>query len=95
MIELLSGFVTTVAAVAVAGVGYMQSRGFVSKRLRYVEQAQNPVAPVVAGVAATAVAVPVVAVLPFIGLGTAIVFGLAVAFGTRSGVKSFDRALMP
>jgi hypothetical protein len=95
MLELLAGFVTMGATIAVGSVGYLQSRRFVAKKLRFVDQAQNPAMPVVAGVAAVAIATPVAAVLPFITAFTAIVFGLSVAFGARAGVKSFGRALMP
>lgn len=86
---IISGFITTVASVAVAGVGYTQSRSFVSKKLRYVDQAQNPIVPVGAGIAAAVVATPIVGILPFVGIGTAMIFGIAVAIGTRAGVKSF------
>jgi hypothetical protein len=95
MLEVIGGFIGTVAAIGAGGVGYLQSRRFVSKRLRYVDQAQSPVVPVVAGVGAAVVGAPVALVLPFIGAGTVLVFALAVAFGTRAGVKSFGRAMLP
>lgn len=95
IVEVVSGFVGAVAAVAAAGVGYVQSRGFVGKRLRFVDQAQNPLVPVVAGVGAAFLAAPVVALLPWVGAGTAIAFGISVAFGTRAGVKTFNRSLYP
>lgn len=95
MFEAIAGFITTIATVAAGAVGYVQSRGFVSKRLRYVDQAQSPIAPVVAGVAGVAVAAPIALILPFVTAGTAIVFGLAVAFGTRAGAKRIRRALYP
>jgi hypothetical protein len=91
----MSGFITTVASVAVASVGYMQSRSFVSKKLRFVDQAKNPIVPVGVGVAAAVVATPIFVILPFVGLGTALIFGIAVAFGTRAGVKSFGHSLYP
>lgn len=94
--DVIFGFLGTVAAVTAAGFGYLQSRGFVARRLRYVDQAQTPAAPVIAGVAATALAAPVVFLLPVVGAGTAVLFGLSVAFGTRSGIKQIKRgALLP
>ena len=93
MFEALAGFITTIATVAAGAVGYIQSRRFVSKRLRYVDQAQSPAAPVIAGVAGVALAAPIALLLPFITSATAIVFGLAVAFGTRAGGKQNRRAL--
>jgi hypothetical protein len=95
IIEVLSGFIGTIAAVGAAGVGYVQSRSFVAKKLRFVDSASNPVVPVAAGVGAAVVAAPVVFFLPFIGAGTAVVFGIAVALGTRAGVKTFSRSLYP
>jgi hypothetical protein len=95
MFAVISGFIATVAAVAVAGFGYVQTKRFVSKKLRFVDQAQNPFVPLLVGFAAFAIAVPVVAFVPFVGAGTAIVFGIAVGAGTRAGVKSFGRALYP
>ena len=93
MIEAVAGFLTVIATVAAGAVGYVQSRGFVSKRLRYVDQAQSSAAPVVAGVAAAVVAAPVALVLPIITGATAVVFAIAVALGTRAGARRNRRAL--
>lgn len=77
---------------AVTAAGYFPSKKFVKERLRYVDAAQNPAAPVVAGVAAAAVVSPLAA-LPVITLGTAALFGIGVGFGVRSGVRAIRRAL--
>lgn len=83
-----------IATGLAAGAGYVYTRQFVSRRLRYVDAVQKPAAPVVAGVAAAlAMAVPV-ALLPVVGAGTALVFGAAVAAGVASGRKD-TRALNP
>jgi hypothetical protein len=74
-------------AAGAAGVGFLNSRGFVAQRLRYVDAVRSPAAPYVAAVAATAVAVPIVWVLPIVGAGTALAFGAAVGVGTRAGVR--------
>lgn len=77
-----------IAAASAAGfVGYTQSRGFVRNKLRFVEAAQKSAAPVIAGFAALMVAVPVVSILPFVGAGTALIFGTAVGVGVASGAK--------
>jgi hypothetical protein len=89
MLELLGLIAASTAAVA----GYIRSRDFVALRLRYVDAVRSPVAPVVAGAAAAAVAMPVVWVVPIIGGGTAVLFGAAVGFGTRAGVRRISRAL--
>lgn len=73
------------AAGALAG-GFVVTRDFVRRRLRFVDAVRAPAAPVVAGVVATAAALPV-AVLPLITMGTAVAFGVGVAGGVASGRK--------
>lgn len=72
-----------VTAAALIG-GYIVSRSFVRRRLRYVDAIQKPSAPLIAGVAAAAVVLPVAA-LPIITVGTAVAFGVGVASGVASG----------
>jgi hypothetical protein len=80
MIGLLLG-------AAALGGGFIAARNFVKQRLRFVDAAQKRSAPVVAGVAATAVALPV-AILPIISIPMAIAFGLGVGTGWASGQKA-------
>lgn len=79
--------ITLAAAGAATVVGYMQSRNFVRRRLRFVAAVQNGAAPVVAGFAALLVASPVVGILPFVGMGTAVLFAGAVGVGVASGAR--------
>ncbi len=72
-----------VTAAALVG-GFVMSRGFVRRRLRYVDAVQKPSAPLIAGAAAAAIALPVAA-LPIVTIGTAVAFGLGVAGGVASG----------
>jgi hypothetical protein len=83
MIELL----TVAAALAATGFGYTRSRRFVRERLRFVDAAHRRAAPWVAGAAAAVVAAPVVAVLPLIGAGTALLFGAGVGTGVAHGSR--------
>ncbi len=71
---------------AALGAGFVFTRGFVRRRLRYVDAIQKPAAPWIAGAVATVIALPVTA-LPVITLGTAIAFGVGVAGGVASGRK--------
>lgn len=80
-----------VATGAVSVWGYVQSRRFFRNRLRFVDAAQKPVAPVVAGAAAAIVAAPVVWLLPLVGAGTAIVFGAGVGIGVKHGQTDTHR----
>lgn len=71
-----------------AGVfGFVLARTFVRRRLRFVDAVHSPMAPIVAGAAAAAVAWPA-AILPFVTLTTAIVFGIGTGAGTASGARA-------
>ncbi len=81
-----------IAATGVVSVwGYIQTRQFVRKKLRYVDGVQKPLVPVVAGAAAAVVAAPVVWLLPLVGAGTAILFGAGVGFGFHHGARDAKR----
>jgi hypothetical protein len=86
----LIGLIATGAATA---GGYSQSRGFVRRRLKYVDLVQSAGAPVIAGAAAAVVAAPVVALLPLVGAGTALLFGAGVGAGVAAGAKDIRRRL--
>jgi hypothetical protein len=83
--------VALIITAGTAGAGYVGSKRFVQQRLRFVDEVQKPAAAVVAGAVATLAAAPVVALLPLVGTGTALVFGLAVYAGTRAGAKAIKR----
>ena len=72
-----------VTAAALIG-GYVLSRNFVRRRLRYVDAIQKPSVPLIAGAVAAAVVLPIAA-LPIITVGTAVAFGVGVAGGVASG----------
>jgi hypothetical protein len=71
-----------------AGVfGHIKSRRFVGRRLRYTNLVETPGLGLWAGVGATVLAAPVVAILPIVGAGTAILIGAGVGTGVALGVK--------
>jgi len=76
-------FAATIAATA---FGYITARKFVRDRLKFVDGVQTMKAPVVAGLVAWAIAMPLTWILP-LGAGTAILFGLSVGLGVRAGAK--------
>lgn len=82
-------------AIAVAVVGYLQAKSFVQSKLRFVDAVQHFAAPLIAAVAAMLIAAPVVWLLPLIGKGTAILFGLGVGAGVSSGAKDIRKRLAP
>jgi hypothetical protein len=79
------GFVITLGAATVStAFGYLQARK-ITRRARFVENAQSGVAPVIAGVGAAVAGGIVAAFLPFVGAGTALLFGMGVGAGVASG----------
>jgi hypothetical protein len=72
---------------AALGAGFVATRSFVRRRLRYVDAVRKPAAPLIAGLAATAVALPVAA-LPILTVWTAAAFGVGVAGGVVSGRRT-------
>ena len=82
------------AVAAGAGIaGYVTSKDFTQKKLRFVDAAHRPGIPIVAGVAAAVVAAPIVAILPIVGAGTAILLGAGVALGVKSAQR--NRNILP
>lgn len=78
-------------AAGIAGAsglfGHIKSRNFVGQRLRYTKIVEKPALGLWAGVGATVVAAPLVAVLPVVGAGTAIAIGAGIGTGVALGVK--------
>ncbi len=86
MFEILS----LALAVGVGVLSFGFARGFVRRRLRFVDGVYSPVVPVIAAVGAALVALPLT-LLPLITGFTAAVFGLGAGLGTASGVKALKR----
>ena len=91
MFALLAFALSTAAVI----IGFAQAKDFVARRLRYVDAVRSPLAPVVAGIGAAIVAAPIVWVLPFVGAGSAVAFGLSVALGVAAGNKNVRQQLPP
>ena len=83
MIELI---VLLVLAAVPLGA-FALTRRFVRERLRYVDAVQKKRAAIVAGAVAAVVAAPVVTLVPFVGAGTALLFGGGVGFGVYKGAR--------
>jgi hypothetical protein len=67
--------------------GHMKSRKFVRRRLRYTGLVEKPGLGIAAGVAAAVLAAPLVAILPLVGTGTALLFGAGVGTGVSMGAR--------
>jgi hypothetical protein len=81
------------ATAALTAGGYYQTRQYVERRLQYVDAVHGMRAPVIAGTAAALVAAPVVAILPVVGLGTAVLFGVGVGAGVAAGARKIRRRI--
>jgi hypothetical protein len=82
-------------AVAAVVIGYSGARRFVRNRLRYVDGAQKTTAPVIAGIVAFLIALPVVWLLPLVGIGTAIAFAVSIAAGVAIGARDIKSGNYP
>ena len=91
MFALLAFALSTAAAI----IGFTQAKDFVSRRLRYVDAARSPLAPLVAGAGAALVAMPIVWLLPFVTGVSAVAFGISVGLGVAAGNKEVRRSLPP
>jgi hypothetical protein len=91
MFELMGAFlwllITGVASIA----GYITVKRFVQNRLRFVDAIYKRHVPALAGAAAVGVALPVVATLPIISLGTALLFGIGVGTGVAAGRRQLKQ----
>jgi hypothetical protein len=73
-------------SLLVTSFGFAVARKYVRDRLKYVDAVHTMKAPIIAGLVAWALFMPLT-VFPLLGLGTAIVFGLSVGLGVRAGAK--------
>ena len=86
-------FISMALAIVVAAIGYFQAKSFVQSKLRFVDAVHHFAAPILAGVAALLIATPVVWLLPLVGKGTAILFGLGVGAGVASGARDIRKRI--
>jgi hypothetical protein len=93
VIGALASLITIAVAGGAALVGYWQARQFTLNKLRYVDAIHKAMVPVLVGVAAACVAAPVVWLLPFVGGGTALLFGGGVAMGVAAGARDVRRRI--
>ena len=94
---MIDSVIAILALTVTVGSGILAfgfARGFVRRRLRFVDAVKSPVAPVLAAVGAAILVMPLT-MLPLIGVVvtgvTAAVVGLGAGLGTRSGVKALQR----
>lgn len=81
---------TLVLAAAGGVFAFGFARGFVRRRLRFVDSVRSPVVPVLAAVGGALLILPLTA-LPLVTGLTAALIGAGTGLGTRSGVKALER----
>ena len=91
MLELVALGIAGAAGVG----GHMKSKGFVRRRLRFTNLVEKPALGLAAGVGATLVAAPLVAILPVVGAGTAIAVGVGVGSGVAMGARQAREGWTP
>jgi hypothetical protein len=70
---------------AATGAAYWWTRSFVRNRLRFVDAVQRPAAPLIAGAATAALAVPAAGLLPVLTLASGVVIAAGVAAAVAHG----------
>ena len=90
MIGTISNLAALILTAAAGILSFGFARGFVRRRLRFVDAIRSPGIPVLAAVVAGLLVLPLT-LLPLISGVTAAVVGLGAGLGTRSGVKALQR----
>jgi hypothetical protein len=93
MLEPLMAALAFTVAVGGGILAFGFARGFVRRRLRFVDAVRSPIVPVIAAVGAALLVMPFT-MLPLVKIlvtgVTAAVIGLGAGLGTRSGVKALQ-----
>lgn len=84
------GFIALALTIGAGIIGFSFAREYQLRRLRFVDGTRSPAWPWIAGLVAAVIFSPL-ALLPLIGTGTAVVFGLGTGLGAASGVKALRR----
>ena len=87
-------WISLVLTLTASWIGYGAARRFVRERLRYVESALSPGAPILAALVTALIAAPVVWLLPLVGAGTALALGISVGLGVRAGASDVKRGYL-
>lgn len=91
MFDFLATFLWIVLTGVASILGYVWVKRFVRRRLRFVDAVHRPYVPLVAGLGAGVLALPLVGILPILTTGTALLFGLGVGMGVAAGRRELKR----
>lgn len=95
MFSTLAFLASVAVASIVAILLHGGTRRFVRNRLRYVDAVQKGSAPYLAGGAVFLASLVIAAVLPLVGLGTALTAALAVGSGVAAGARDIRNGTLP
>jgi len=87
----MTGLIALLLILVATVGGFSWTRRYVRERLRFVDAIHRRTTPILAGVLAAVVATPLAWLLPFVGFGTAMLFGAAVAAGVLAGSRDVRR----
>ena len=93
MFSAIGSLITLALAGCATLFGYWTARQFTQNKLRYVDAVHKAFVPVMAGLGAVLIATPFVWLLPFVGTGTALLFGGGVAMGVAAGARDIRRRI--
>lgn len=81
--------IETIVGGTVGALGHVKCKDFVRRKLRYTKVAEKSASGMglAAGAVTAIAAAPVVAVLPFVGTGAALLVGLGVGTGVGLGIR--------
>jgi len=87
-------FLGTMLWIIITGIasigGFIAMKRFVRERLRFVDGVRKPGLPLIAGIAAAAVVLPLT-VFPVVNMGTAFLFGIGVGTGVAAGRRELKK----
>ncbi len=90
MLGTIWGLATLALAAAGGVFAFGFARGFVRRRMRFVDAVRSPFVPVLAAVGGALLILPLT-MLPLVTGLTAAMIGAGTGLGTRSGVKALQR----
>lgn len=93
MFHIFGSLITLAIAGGATLIGYWQARSFTQNKLRYVDAVHKAIVPIGVGLAAMIVVTPVVWLVPFIGTGTALLFGGGVGMGVAAGARDIRKRI--
>jgi hypothetical protein len=88
-----ASIISIALAVGATIFGYGFAKTFTVNKLRYVDAVHKAIVPALVFLGAFLVASPIVWLLPFVGTGTAVLFGVGSAMGVAAGARDIRKRI--